>query len=168
MSSDDIEEAISSYDPEVDAEAIMHQIRENIRRQRVHAEAQGREHETSGEGATSASHVGTRFDNRLYEALHRMSVGYDKVGVGLLLTGSTIPLVAPLVQWIRTALHRLVVYYVNTLASQQVCFNEQVFQSVTALVEELEEDPTSVEVEALRQEVAQLRAQVERLKAITE
>lgn len=173
MSSDDVEDVISSHGPEIDAEAIMRQIRENIRRQRARAEAQRGGRETFGAGCASpfvqegsrASRVGARFDNRLYEALHRMSVGYDKVGVGLLLTGSTIPLIAPLMQWIRTALHRLVIYYVNTLAGQQVRFNEQVARSLVTLVEELEEDSTSAEVEALREEVAQLRAQVERLKA---
>jgi hypothetical protein len=164
MKGDDAGGTVETRDPEIDAEAIMRQIRENIRRQRAQAEAQGLDREDSVEGLR-APHVTTRFDSDLYEALQRMSVGYDKVGVGLLLTGSTIPLVAPLVQRIRTALHHLVIYYVNILAGQQARFNEYVVRAVTALVKGVEEDPTPGEVEALRQEVAQLRAQIEQLEA---
>jgi hypothetical protein len=167
MKGDDAGGTVETRDPEIDAEAIMRQIRENIRRQRAQAEAQGLDRETFAEGL-HAPHVTTRFDSDLYEALQRMSVGHDKVGVGLLLTGSTVPLVAPLVQRIRTALHHLVIYYVNTLAGQQARFNEHVVRAVTALVKGVEEDPTPGEVEALQQEVAQLRAQIEQLEARVE
>lgn len=147
---------------EVDAEAIMRQIRANIRKQRAQAEAQGKDFVEE----PYASQVTTRFDHRLYDALQRMSAGYDKVGVGLLLTGSSIPVIAPLVQRVRTALHHLIIYYVNTLAGQQARFNERVVLAIKALIKELEQDPTPGEVETLRQEIAQLRAQVEHLTRV--
>ncbi len=163
MNSDDTGETIESRAPEIDAEAIMRQIRESIRKRRVQAEAQGPDHEAFVKGL-HASQVTTRLDRSLYDALRRMD-GYDKIGVRLLLTGSSIPLVAPLVQRVRTALHRLVIYYVNMLASQQARFNEHVVRAIMALVKELEENPIPDEVEALQQEIIQLRTQIEHLKA---
>jgi hypothetical protein len=121
---------------------------------------------TGGESTTSCDEEmsTTRFDRSLYDALQRMSVGYDKAGVGLLLAGSSIPLVAPLVQRIRAAYHRLIIYYVNELARQQARFNEYVVRAMATLVKELEKDPIPGEVEALRREVARLRGEIEGLK----
>jgi hypothetical protein len=166
MDGDEVTEAgasVESHSPEIDAEAIMRQIRENIRQQRTQAEARGPGYEAFVEDIC-APQATTRFDRSLYDALRRMSTGYDKPGVGLLLAGSSIPLVAPLVQRVRAACHRLVIYYVNELASQQVRFNEYVIRAMATLVKDLEGDPIPGEVEALRREVAQLRAEVERLK----
>ena len=148
---------------EIDAEAIMRQIRANIHKQRAQAEAQGQGKDFVEE--PYASQVTTRFDHRLYDALQRMSDGYDKVGVGLLLTESRLPFIAPLVQRVRASLHQLIIYYVNTLAGQQARFNERVVLAIKTLVEELEKDPIPNEVESLRQEIAQLRAQIEHSKA---
>jgi hypothetical protein len=164
MNSQDLNEIIENRDPEIDAEAIMRQIRENIRQRRAQAEAQGLDYEAFVEGLY-ASQVTARFNHSLYYDLRRMSVGYDKVGVGLSLTESRLPLIAPLVQRFRKALHHLVIYYVNILAGQQARFNEYVVRALTGLVKELEEGPTPTEVEALRQEVAQLRARLEQLEA---
>jgi len=164
MNNDDLSKIIEIRDPEIDAEAIMRQIRENIRQRRAQAEGQGLDYEAFVEGLYT-SQVTARFDHSLYYDLRRMSVGYDKVGVGLSLTESRIPLIAPLVQRFRKALHHLVIYYVNILAGQQARFNEYVVRALTGLVKELEEGPTPTEVEALRQEIAQLQARLEQLEA---
>jgi len=137
----------------------MRQIRKDIRKQRAQAEHREPDYEAFVEEIST-----TRFDRTLYDALQRMSVGYDKAGVGLLLAGSSIPLVAPLVQRVRAAYHRLIIYYVNELARQQVRFNGYVVRAMVALIQGLEGDPTPGQVEALRREVAQLRAEIERLK----
>ena len=156
-------ESATICDPDIDAEAIVRQIRENIHKQRAQAETQEPSYEAFVEGIY-ASQATPRFDRSLYDALRRMSIGYHKAGVGLLLAGSSIPLVAPLVQRVRAAFHRLVIYYVNELARQQVRFNEHVVRAMATLVKGLEGDPTPGKVEALRREVAQLRAEIERLK----
>jgi hypothetical protein len=152
-------ESTTICDPDLDAEAIMRQIRKDIRNQRAQAETEGPDYEAFVEEIST-----TRFDRSLYDALQRMSVGYDKAGVGLLLAGSSIPLVAPLVQRVRAAYHRLIIYYVNELARQQVRFNGYVVRAMVALIQGLEGDPTPGQVEALRREVAQLRAEIEHLK----
>jgi len=168
VSGNDTKEAGESTricDPEIDAEAIMRQIRETIRKQRIQAEAQGADYEALIEGICT-SQATARFDRSLYDALQRMSVSYDKIGVGPLLTGSSIPIVAPLVRRIRMALHQLVIYYVNELAGQQVRFNEHVVRATAMLIKGLEEDRLPGEVDTLRQEIAQLRAEVERFRAM--
>ena len=149
-------ESTTICDPDIDAEAIMRQIRKDIRKQRAQAETQGPGYEPFVEEIST-----TRFDRSLYDALQRMSVGYDKAGVGLLLAGSSIPLVAPLVQ---RAYHRLIIYYVNELARQQVRFNGHVVRAMVTLIQGLEGDPIPGQVEALQREVTQLRAEIERLK----
>lgn len=161
---DDLERIIEIRDPEIDAESIMRQIRQKIRERRAKAEEQGLDYEAFVEGLY-ASQVSARFHHRLYYDLRRMSVGYDKLGVGLSLTESRIPVIAPLVQRVRRALHHLVIYYTNKLAGQQVRFNEYTIRALTGLVKELEEGPTSSTVETLQQEVESLRAQVENLEA---
>ncbi len=166
MNSDDVQ-VTESGASEIDAEAIMRQIRGNIRVQRAQAEAQGLDYEAFVE-EICGSQDSTRFDCSLYDALRRMSVSYDKVGVRLSLSGSSIPLIAPLVQRLRGGLHHLVIYYVNHLAGQQVRFNERVVRALATLVKELEKEPTSAQAEALQQEVAQLRIEVERLRAKVE
>ena len=164
MTDNDLEGIIEIRDPEIDAEAIMRQIRENIRQRRSAAEAHGLDYEAFAEGLYASPDT-ARFDRSLYYDLRWMSVGYYKIGVGLSLTESRIPLVAPLVQRIRAALHQVVIYYTNMLAGQQARFNEYVVRALTGLVKALEEDPTPGEIEALRQEVAELRAQLKQLEA---
>ncbi len=164
MNRDDVRDVIEIRDPELDAEAIMRQIRENIRERRAEAEAKGLNYEAFVEGLY-ASQVSARFDHQIYYDLRRMSVGYDKVGVGLSLTESQLPIIAPLVQRVRRALHHLVIYYVNKLAAQQARFNEFVVRALTNLVKALEDGPTPDEVAALQAEVEALRDRIEHLEA---
>ncbi len=164
MSSDDLEQIIEIRDSEIDAEAITRRIRENIRQRRSEAEAQGLDYEAFVEGLYT-SPDNTRFDRSLYYDLRWMSMGYHKIGVGLSLTESRTPLVAPLVQRIRAALHQLVIFYTNMLAGRQIRVNEYIVRTLRGLVEVLEKDPTPDQVEALRQEVAELRAQLGQLEA---
>jgi hypothetical protein len=164
MRDDDIEEIIEIRDPEIDAEAIMRRIRENIRQRRSEAEAQGLDYEAFAEGLYT-SRDDARFDRSVYHDLRRMSVGYYKMGVGLSLTASRFPLIGSLMQRVRGALHQVVIYYTNMLAGQQARFNEYVVRVLTGMVKELEQDPGREEVEALRREVTELRERLERLEA---
>ncbi len=163
MANDNLEEIIEIRDSEIDAEAIMRQIRENIRKRRSDAEAQGLDYEAFVEGLY-ASPDATRFDRSLYYDLRWMSMGYYKIGVGLSLTESRIPLIGGLVQRVRSALHHLVIFYTNILAGRQARFNEYVVRALTGLIKELEQEPTPDEIESLRQEVAELRAQLKQLE----
>ena len=164
MANDNLEEIVEIRDSEIDAEAIMRQIRENIRRRRSDAEAQGLDYEAFVEGLY-ASPDATRFDRSLYYDLRWLSTGYYKIGVGLSLTESRLPLIAPLVQRVRATLHHLVIFYTNILAGRQIRVNDYIVRALSGLVETLEKDTTPNEIETLRQEVADLRAQLEQLQA---
>jgi hypothetical protein len=90
----------------------------------------------------------------LHEAIRRTSLSYDKIPVELALTQSQVPLVGRLLQRARTALHDLVLFYVNRLASRQVRFNEQTARALVALVKDLE-----AEIGDLRARIAELEAE---------
>ena len=156
MTDDDLSNVIEIRDPEIDAEAIMRQIRENIRRRRAEAEARGLDYEALALGLPDPGEA-TRLDRSLHLELRRLLAGSDKIRVGLSLTPSRIPLFAPIVQRARAALHQLVIYYVNMLAGQQARFNESATRVLVGLAKELEAGPTPAEVEALRQEVVALK-----------
>ncbi len=162
--SGDVEQVVEIRDPEIDADTIMRQIREKIRQRRAQAEAQGLDYEALVEGL-GISPEAARFDRHLYYNLRRISVSYDKLGVGLSLTASHVPIISPLMQRARAVLHHLVIYYTNMLAGQQARFNEHVMRVLTGLVKALEQGPSPDEVEALRRDVQALRAQLEQLEA---
>ncbi len=109
---DDLAGVIEVRDPEIDAESIMRTIRANIRKRRAQAEAQGLDYEAFVEGLYAAD-ISSRFDRQLYLDLRRLSLGYNKVTVGISLTDNRLPLVGRLVQRVRSALHYLVLYYVK-------------------------------------------------------
>ncbi len=72
MSREDLEGVLEIRDPEIDAESITRQIRENIRRRRAQAEAQGLDYELFVE-RLDVARVTARFEHELYYDLRRMS-----------------------------------------------------------------------------------------------
>ncbi|MBN1874894.1 MAG: hypothetical protein JXA33_11745 [Anaerolineae bacterium] len=158
----DLEAVIEIRDQEIDAEAIMRQIRENIRQRRIQAEAEGLDHASLASGTFTP-----RFTENLYIALRQLeTTPYARPGVGLAIAKTAaIPVFGALVQRVRTALHQLVIYYVNMLAEQQSSFNAHVIQTLKAMVKELEKEPRPDEMTVLRDEMTQLREQVKHLEA---
>ena len=160
---DETADIVNIRDPEIDAEAIMRDIRARIRQRRAQAEAQGLDYEALAAGLPAES-VG-RFEADLYFDLRRLSVSYDEVGVKLSLTETRLPLIGGVVQRVRAALHQVILYYVNMLARQQARINKYNLRVLTALTRDLEADATSADIEALRQEIAWLRERIERLES---
>ncbi|MBN1954763.1 MAG: hypothetical protein JW900_06895 [Anaerolineae bacterium] len=167
MSPDHASETIEIRDPEIDAQAIMRQIRAKIRQRRAEAESQGLDYDAFLHGL-SAAQGATRFDESFYHTLQQLGSSHDKIGVGLALTPSAIPLVGPLLQRVRVALHQLVIFYVNMLAGQQRGFNGHVAQAVRLLVKQLEADPLPGQVESLQRELDRLHERVEQLESRAE
>lgn len=161
---DELKDIIEIRDPNIDAEAIMRKIRANIRQRKQQAEAKGIDYEAFVEGLYT-SDVTARFDHNLYYDIRRMSVGYDKVGVGLSVSERSIPIIGGVIQRFRRSLHTLVIYYVNMLAGQQVRFNELVVRTTTSMVKTLEEGTPQSELEALREEVTALKQRVAELES---
>jgi hypothetical protein len=78
---------------------------------------------------------------------------YDKINVEMMLTETRLPLFGGLVQRLRSALHGLVLFYVNRLAARQMRFNYQTGRALTLLVHDLE-----AEIRDLRSRVQALES----------
>jgi hypothetical protein len=150
--------------PDIDAEAIMRQIRGSLRSRREEAEARGLDFETLAEGEVSR-----RFDDDLYGDMRQVSASASRMGVTLSVSGKgAVPILSSFSRPVRRAFHQLVIYYVNQLATQQNRHNRQVLRVLMELVRELERESHSErlselqdDLEALRDEVARLTASVE-------
>jgi len=158
MTSDKSTNPIEIHTPEVDAEAVMREIRARIQQRRAQAEAQGIDFDALAEGRFTPDRP-TRFSADLYYELRRLSLSGEQIGVGLSLTASRLPLIGSLLQRGRAALHHLVIYYVNMLARQQARVNTYHAQAWSALLDELE--AKAAEIEALQREVERLRARLD-------
>jgi len=139
--------------PGLDVEAIMQEIRARLRARRAEARARGIDFEAYADGLYPLP-AGAVFSRDLYEAVRYAGLGWDKVGVEMMLTETRLPVVGRLAQRVRAALHELVLFYVNRLAARQVRYNEQTARALAVLVRDLE-----VEVADLRSRLAVLEKQ---------
>lgn len=148
--------------PEIETDAIMREIQARIQQRRAQAEAQGLDFDALAEGRYTPDQP-TRFTAELYYELRRLSLSGEQIGVGLSLTSSRLPVIGPLVQRVRLGLHQLVIYYVNMLARQQARVNAYEARAWSVLMTDLENKAS--EIDALRREVDQLRARLEKLES---
>ena len=160
---EDVQGVLEIRDPAVDAEAIMNEIRARIRQRRAQAEAQGLDYDAFVEGLYAAK-TAARFDRELYYDVRRLRLSYNKIAVGLSLTTNRLPVIGPLVQRVRAALHHLVLYYVNMMAGQQMAFNECVVRALSRLVKNLEDEPAPSDIKTLREQVNELQMRVQQLE----
>jgi hypothetical protein len=129
--------------PDLDAEAIMREIRARIRARRAKAKARGVDFEAYADGLYPVP-TDALFSRDLYEAVRYVGLGWDKVGVEMALTESRLSLIGGLIQRLRAALHELVLFYVNRQAARQVRFNEQTARALIVLVRDLEAEITDL------------------------
>jgi len=134
--------------PDVDAEAIMQEIRARLRARRAEAKARGLDFEAYADGLYPLP-ADAILSRELYEAVRLVGLGYDKVNVDLALTETRLPVLGRVVHRVRAALHDLVLFYVNQLAARQIRFNEQTARALVAMQRDLE-----AEVRDLRARVA--------------
>lgn len=135
---------------EIDVEEIMRQIRAHI------AQEQGQEAPaTPGTGDLRSPLASARGSLDAARHLQRDAI------VSLSFRRSTLPLIGPLVDRLRRAIHQLVVFYVNKSAVQQVSAATQIIEAVSVLIHEIEGERASAEIlENLRCEVQELRDQL--------
>lgn len=147
--------------PGIDVEAIMEQIRENLRSRREEAEACG----LDLDGLTEGEYRG-RFDRDLHRSLRRLSLSASRVGVSVSVSDEgTVPIISSLGRRLRRAFHQLVVFYVNKSAAHQDHHNRQVVRVVTQLVQALERESHLEQLKTLEDDVEALRGEVKRLTA---
>jgi hypothetical protein len=121
----------------LDTEAIMQEIRTRLRARRAEARAQGLDWEAYADGLYPLPPEAT-FSRDLYEVVRHLALSYDKVNVDMALTEPRLPLVGGLAQRLRSALHELVLFYVNRLATRQTRFNYETARASAMLVRDLE------------------------------
>jgi hypothetical protein len=122
---------------DIDAEAVMKEIRARIRARRAQARARGLDWEAYAEGLYPLP-PDAILSRDLHEAVRHVGLGYDKIPVEMALTETRLPVAGGLVQRLRASLHELVLFYVNRLAARQVRFNEQTARALVTLVHDLE------------------------------
>jgi hypothetical protein len=91
-------------------------------------------------GAMVVPVTGRRFPADFYDHLYQISLTHHQLEAKLHLTPVNIPLVGPLVQWLRRKLHEVVIFYVNQIAIQQIAVNNHFLQALTLMSQTLEED----------------------------
>lgn len=133
------EEETSHTEEQADVEAIMQQIREQI----LAREAARR---PGGQAPVKVS--GKRFSPEFYEHLYHAGLTYDKLQVKMFVSKSSLPIIGPLLQWLRGKLHELVLFYVNQLAAQQITFNTHLLRAVSIMAEDLEAGVDGEEAES--------------------
>jgi hypothetical protein len=138
--------------PDLDTESIMQEIRARLRARREQAKAQGLDFEAYADGLYPIDPDAV-MSRDLHEAVRQAGLGYDKVNVEMMLTETRLPLLGGFVHRVRSALHGLVLFYVNRLAGRQIHFNEQTARALVAMVRDLE-----AEVRDLRARVSSLEA----------
>lgn len=151
---------IEIRDPEIDAEAIMRQIRANIRQRREAARTQGIDFDAFLDGIYHQDQG--HFEPAVYYNIRRMNTMYDRITVKQYVSPRSVPLVGELMQRVRVAMHDLVIYYVNMLGSKQVLFNEALVYMLNDLLAGLEKD--AGEMAAMRKELDELRARLAKLE----
>ncbi len=158
------ETTIEIETPGVDVDAIMKQIRENLRSRREEAEACS----VDLTGLAGGQYRG-RFDPELHRSLRQLSLSASRVGVSVSVSDEGgVPIISSFSRRLRRALHQLVVFYVNKLATQQSHHNMQVARVLTELMQALEREPYVEQLKTLQDDMEALRSEVTRLTAQAE
>jgi hypothetical protein len=118
----------STTDP-IDVEAIMREIR---------AEILAKKGTLTPGGEPIVPTGGRRLPAEFYDHLYQAALAYNEVGVKMHVTPVNVPLLGPVITWLRGKLHELVLFYVNQVAAQQVRVNTHLLHAVSLLSQELE------------------------------
>lgn len=143
----ELTEIIQIADPEIDATSLTARIKADLR-----------EHDLTGPESFPAFEIAppeTETFTALGFDLHQAREAYAQTWVSVDAPESALPLLGRL----KRALHELIVYYVNRLAERQMRFSAALLRIVNGRRSECYSDQA-----ALRREIAQLRARVERLE----
>jgi len=121
-----------THEPEVNIEAIMQQIRQQIIAKRA----------AVGPGAAGSGDLvvtGKRFSPEFYEHLYQARLALDDYQVPVFVSKSGVPIIGALLVWLRTKFHELVTYYVNQSAARQVSAINHLLQALSVMGQELED-----------------------------
>ncbi len=139
-------------------------VEEIMRRIRAHIAARGGVVEPVE--VTGAPQPEGRLARSLTGVLADASSAAGNVAVVMNVTRTPTPVLGPIIDSLRTKVHRLVIFYVNQMAARQMAFNAQVMRTLTALIKELDAGTVAgPELEALQRDLRDLRAACGRLRS---
>ncbi len=164
MADAEVESIIESGVAAVVVAAVLRVIRARIDARRAEADRQGADFEMLAAGRMTPMKP-TGLQPETYESFERVRLGFDKIPVALSLTELRLPVIGPMLQRVRHALHGLVLYYVNMLAGKQMRFNEAVARTLGGVIAAFEHKPSTHELESLSCEVAALQKRVAELES---
>ncbi len=118
-------------EPDINIEEIMLAIRQKIVSERASA---------PDSPAIPLRLAGKRLPADYYEHLYQAGISYNQIDIDLMVSPSRVPLIGPLLQWIRTKLHEVALFYVNRLAANQIQVNTQLLQALNVLGDHLEKE----------------------------
>lgn len=154
---------IEIRDPDIDAGAIMAEIRSRIRERRREAGYEERSFPTFG---AATAYPGVPDDDSpeasLYYHLWLANQTYNQAETAPLLAASAatqLPLLGSLWKLIREQAHQLVLFYVNRFVSQQTDVNRHLVSVANELTREIQEQRE--QLRALQEEVTTLREREE-------
>ncbi len=129
-------EQINLPEAEVNIEAIMQEIRQQIIARRA---------ELNPDAASDIVVSGKRFPPEFYEHLYRAQLALEDYNLPVLVSKSSVPIVGPLIEMVRSKLHELVVFYVNQSAARQVAASNHLLKAISLMAQEMEaeEDETA-------------------------
>ena len=113
-------------DIEIDVENIIEEIRRQILA-----------NNTKEGGSLSKLKVdGDHFSAEFYENLYQASISYQHIN--LQAAKSSVPLIGPLIDRLRTAVHQLILFYVNQFVAEQARVNRLNVQLISEISVEVE------------------------------
>lgn len=115
----------------VDIEVIMQEIRQKILSEHMNLEAFQ---------SVLVPLSGKRLPPKFYEHLYYAALAHSQLQIPLHVTKINIPVIGPVLAWVRTKLHQLVLFYVNQAVVQQTAVNQHFLQAISILSQELEQD----------------------------
>ena len=121
----------AAHEAEINVEAIMQQIRQQIIAKRAAVGPTA--------GGSEIAVTGKRFPPEFYEHLYQARLALDEVQVPVFVSKSGVPIVGGLIVWLRTKFHELVTYYVNQSSARQVSASEHLLRALSLMGQELEE-----------------------------
>ncbi len=158
MDADIPDDLIAIDDPELDAGAIMAQIRERVRQRREALGYDKRTFVTFGNTSYPGEPDDFPYDPNLYHHLRLANDTFVRPPLEVMLPpspASRLPVIGGLWQRLRPAVHHLILFYVNRAIAQEVTLNRHLVSVLNQLTRLTQEQQRAII--ALQREVAELR-----------
>ncbi len=155
----DLESTVEIRNTEVNVGEIRQRIERRLQQRRAEALAQGLDYDHLTHEISSPDSSG-RFAAEFRADLNYLHLSADSLFVSMAVRDEPVPLIRPLIRFIKEAFHSLTILYVNMLAGRQIAFNFAAAHMIDSLVRVLGEQ--DVRIQSLERKIAELeRRQVE-------